>query len=204
MRALADDVHAGVRPARHPRQQRRRGPLRRHPRLDARGLGVGHRREPVGRRLRVPLLRAEDGRRAAPGGTSSTSRRASASSRRPASRPTARRSSPSSASPSRCGPSSRPTASACRPSAPASSTRTSSPAAASPTRRCARRAAKTFAKRGHPPELVGRSILRAIRRNDAVVPVGAEAWASWIGKRFAPSVMSRVASEVERRMRNGG
>jgi NAD(P)-dependent dehydrogenase (short-subunit alcohol dehydrogenase family) len=64
-------------------------------------------------------------------------------------------------------------------------------------------AAKTFHTRGHPPELVGHSILRAIRRNEAVVPVGAEAWASWIGKRVAPSVMSRVATEIERRMKNG-
>jgi NAD(P)-dependent dehydrogenase (short-subunit alcohol dehydrogenase family) len=49
-------------------------------------------------------------------------------------------------------------------------------------------AVKTFRKRGHPPERVARAVLHAIRRDVAVVPVGPEAWAAWLGKRFAPGL----------------
>ncbi|HEY8088930.1 MAG TPA: SDR family NAD(P)-dependent oxidoreductase [Polyangiaceae bacterium] len=64
-------------------------------------------------------------------------------------------------------------------------------------------AVKTFEKRGHPPEMVARAVLRGIRRNEAVVPVGAEAWAAWITKRVSPSVMARVGASIEKRVRNG-
>ncbi len=60
-----------------------------------------------------------------------------------------------------------------------------------------------FARRGHSPEKVARAIVRSIRRDDAVVPVGAEAWASWIGKRVAPDMMSLVGRRIEQRAKNG-
>jgi NAD(P)-dependent dehydrogenase (short-subunit alcohol dehydrogenase family) len=63
--------------------------------------------------------------------------------------------------------------------------------------------AKTFEKRGHPPEMVARAVLRAVRRDEAVVPVGAEAWASWFGKRLAPSVMAHVTRRIEKMAKNG-
>jgi len=60
-----------------------------------------------------------------------------------------------------------------------------------------------FKRRGRPPEQVATAILRAIRHDVAVMPVGAEAWAGWIGKRVSPSLTSAVAKRVERRARNG-
>jgi NAD(P)-dependent dehydrogenase (short-subunit alcohol dehydrogenase family) len=65
-------------------------------------------------------------------------------------------------------------------------------------------AKKAFNKHGHPPEMVARAILRAIRRDLAVVPVGAEAWAGWIGKRLSPSLTAYVGHRVEKMVRNGG
>ena len=41
--------------------------------------------------------------------------------------------------------------------------------------------------RGHPPERVALAILSAIARNRAVVPVGFEAWAGWVGNRILPT-----------------
>ncbi len=60
-----------------------------------------------------------------------------------------------------------------------------------------------FAKRGHAPEKVAKAIVRSIKRDDAVVPVGPEAWASWIGKRLAPDVMGLVGRRIEQRAKNG-
>jgi NAD(P)-dependent dehydrogenase (short-subunit alcohol dehydrogenase family) len=65
------------------------------------------------------------------------------------------------------------------------------------------RTAKTFAKRGRPPEEVARAVLRAIRSNVAVVPVGAEAWASWIGKRISPWLTTQLGRRIEQMARNG-
>ncbi|HEX3344469.1 MAG TPA: SDR family NAD(P)-dependent oxidoreductase [Polyangiaceae bacterium] len=65
-------------------------------------------------------------------------------------------------------------------------------------------AVKTFRKRGHPPERVARAVLRAIRRDVAVVPVGPEAWAAWLGKRFAPGLTAMAGRRVERMARSGG
>ena len=45
----------------------------------------------------------------------------------------------------------------------------------------------TFARRGHPPDAVGRAVIRAVRHDRAVVPVGAEAWAAWLGRRVMPT-----------------
>jgi NAD(P)-dependent dehydrogenase (short-subunit alcohol dehydrogenase family) len=64
--------------------------------------------------------------------------------------------------------------------------------------------AKAFETRGHAPERVAQAILRGIRRNEGVVPVGPEAWAGWIGKRISPAAMARVGAVIEKRMRNGG
>jgi NAD(P)-dependent dehydrogenase (short-subunit alcohol dehydrogenase family) len=65
------------------------------------------------------------------------------------------------------------------------------------------RAADTFAQRGLPPERVARAILGAIRRDTAVVPVGRDAWAGYVGKRLLPGVTARVSEHVERRARKG-
>ncbi|HEY3819617.1 MAG TPA: SDR family NAD(P)-dependent oxidoreductase [Polyangiaceae bacterium] len=65
-------------------------------------------------------------------------------------------------------------------------------------------AVKTFRKRGHPPERVARAVLRAIRRDVAVVPVGPEAWAGWLGKRIAPGLTAMAGRRMEKLARNGG
>jgi NAD(P)-dependent dehydrogenase (short-subunit alcohol dehydrogenase family) len=54
------------------------------------------------------------------------------------------------------------------------------------------RALRAF-RRGHAPELVAGAILRAIRRNLAVVPVGSEAWLAWLGKRLSPRLTAFAA-----------
>ena len=46
---------------------------------------------------------------------------------------------------------------------------------------------KLFAERGHPPELVASSIIDAIERNRAVVPVGVEARVGWALNRVLPT-----------------
>lgn len=45
-----------------------------------------------------------------------------------------------------------------------------------------------YRRRGWPPERVAHAVLRAIRKNQAIVPVGPEAWIPWYLKRYAPSV----------------
>jgi NAD(P)-dependent dehydrogenase (short-subunit alcohol dehydrogenase family) len=45
----------------------------------------------------------------------------------------------------------------------------------------------TFARRGHPPSKVADAIVDAIRRQRAVVPVGAEAWVAWMLRGLVPS-----------------
>jgi NAD(P)-dependent dehydrogenase (short-subunit alcohol dehydrogenase family) len=60
---------------------------------------------------------------------------------------------------------------------------------------------KTFQTRGRSPDDVANAILRAIDKDLAVVPVGAEAWGGWIGKRIAPGLMAKVGARVEKRMR---
>jgi NAD(P)-dependent dehydrogenase (short-subunit alcohol dehydrogenase family) len=64
------------------------------------------------------------------------------------------------------------------------------------------RTVETFAKRGRPPEEVARAVLRAIRADVAVVPVGAEAWAGWISKRISPWLTTQVGRRIERIARN--
>lgn len=53
---------------------------------------------------------------------------------------------------------------------------------------------RTFAKRGHAPELVADAILDAVRRNRSVVPVGVEAKLGWHASRLLPvRVLDRLA-----------
>jgi NAD(P)-dependent dehydrogenase (short-subunit alcohol dehydrogenase family) len=63
--------------------------------------------------------------------------------------------------------------------------------------------AATFKRRGRSPDQVARAILRGIRGNIAVVPVGGEAWASWIGKRVSPTFTSMVGRRVDMMARGG-
>jgi NAD(P)-dependent dehydrogenase (short-subunit alcohol dehydrogenase family) len=64
-------------------------------------------------------------------------------------------------------------------------------------------AVDAFHKRGRPPVQVATAILKAIRNDVGVMPVGAEAWVGWIGKRVSPSLTAAVAKRVEKRARNG-
>jgi NAD(P)-dependent dehydrogenase (short-subunit alcohol dehydrogenase family) len=58
--------------------------------------------------------------------------------------------------------------------------------------------AKTFHDKGRSPDEVARAILHAIRGNVAVVPVGAEAWVGWFGKRLAPGLVTKLGQRVEK------
>ena len=60
-------------------------------------------------------------------------------------------------------------------------------------KRLQQRAARLYGLRNYPPEKVAAAIVRAVVRNDAVVPVTAEArGARWLS-RFAPGVLRRIA-----------
>lgn len=50
-----------------------------------------------------------------------------------------------------------------------------------------------YQKRNYPPERVAASIVRAIRKNRAIVPVTPEAWAAYYVKRWFPGVMGWLA-----------
>ena len=43
-----------------------------------------------------------------------------------------------------------------------------------------------FSKRGHPPEIVAKAVLSAVRENKSVVPVGVESRIGWYISRWAP------------------
>jgi NAD(P)-dependent dehydrogenase (short-subunit alcohol dehydrogenase family) len=59
-------------------------------------------------------------------------------------------------------------------------------------------AKKGFA-RAHPPKIVAKAIVSAVRRNRSVVPVGAESWAVWYAMRFLPTrVLDLVGNLVAR------
>jgi NAD(P)-dependent dehydrogenase (short-subunit alcohol dehydrogenase family) len=64
------------------------------------------------------------------------------------------------------------------------------------------RVKKVFAKRGHPPEVVAKAVLKAVRQNKAVVPAGLEASVGWYVSRLAPTGftdwMARVSARVSR------
>lgn len=53
-----------------------------------------------------------------------------------------------------------------------------------------------FEKRNYPPERVARAIIKAIRKNRAVVPVAPEAWVSYYLKRWTPWLVASVARRV--------
>jgi NAD(P)-dependent dehydrogenase (short-subunit alcohol dehydrogenase family) len=63
--------------------------------------------------------------------------------------------------------------------------------------------AERFARRGRGPQEVARAIVRAIRHDSAVVPVGAEAWLAYLGKRCAPGLTERITRKVDAITRNG-
>ena len=55
-----------------------------------------------------------------------------------------------------------------------------------------------FAKRGHPPKVVAKAVLTAVRDNKSVVPVGVESRIGWYISRWAPTrftdLMARMAT----------
>jgi NAD(P)-dependent dehydrogenase (short-subunit alcohol dehydrogenase family) len=63
--------------------------------------------------------------------------------------------------------------------------------------------AEHFARRGRGPQAVARAIVRAIRRDTPVVPVGAEAWLAYLGKRAAPGLTASITRRVDEITRNG-
>ncbi len=64
-------------------------------------------------------------------------------------------------------------------------------------------AAEQFARRGRAPDHVAHAIVRAIKQNTAVVPVGAEAWIAYFGKRAAPELTARITRKVDAITRHG-
>jgi NAD(P)-dependent dehydrogenase (short-subunit alcohol dehydrogenase family)/pimeloyl-ACP methyl ester carboxylesterase len=61
------------------------------------------------------------------------------------------------------------------------------------------RAKVMFARRGYPPEKVARAIMRAVLRNQAVVPVAAEAYAGRALSRISPAA-NRALAALSRRV----
>ncbi|MEU0728409.1 SDR family oxidoreductase [Streptomyces sp. NPDC006140] len=60
-------------------------------------------------------------------------------------------------------------------------------------KRLQRRVARIYGLRNYPPEKVARAILRAVARNEAVVPVTPEARGARVLSRFAPGLLRRIA-----------
>ncbi|WP_282702820.1 SDR family oxidoreductase [Streptomyces sp. CC219B] len=56
-----------------------------------------------------------------------------------------------------------------------------------------KRTARLYGLRNYPPEKVADAILRAVARNQAVVPVTPEAWGALVLSRFAPRALRRIA-----------
>jgi NAD(P)-dependent dehydrogenase (short-subunit alcohol dehydrogenase family) len=57
---------------------------------------------------------------------------------------------------------------------------------------------RLFEKRNYPPERVASAVLRAVRRNPALLPVTPEAWALHAMKRVAPALGPRMLSGLQR------
>jgi hypothetical protein len=55
-----------------------------------------------------------------------------------------------------------------------------------------------YKRHGWPPERVAKSVLKAIRKNRSVVPVGPEAWFQWFGKRISQRVHDALAERIGR------
>jgi NAD(P)-dependent dehydrogenase (short-subunit alcohol dehydrogenase family)/pimeloyl-ACP methyl ester carboxylesterase len=60
-------------------------------------------------------------------------------------------------------------------------------------KRLRKRAARLYGLRNYPPEKVARAILKAVTRNDAVVPVSAEARAARLISRLSPRLLRSIA-----------
>jgi NAD(P)-dependent dehydrogenase (short-subunit alcohol dehydrogenase family) len=58
-----------------------------------------------------------------------------------------------------------------------------------------------YRDKGWPPERVARAVIKAIRQNRSIVPVGPEAWAPWYIKRFSQSLYECLAQLAWRRIR---
>lgn len=55
-----------------------------------------------------------------------------------------------------------------------------------------------YKKYGWPPERVAKAVLKAVRKNRSVVPVGPEAWFQWFGKRFSQKFHDASAAYLGR------
>jgi NAD(P)-dependent dehydrogenase (short-subunit alcohol dehydrogenase family) len=60
-------------------------------------------------------------------------------------------------------------------------------------KRLRKRAARLYGLRNYPPEKVARAILKAVVRNEAVVPVSVEARAAWLISRLSPVLLRTIA-----------
>jgi len=56
-----------------------------------------------------------------------------------------------------------------------------------------------YQKRGWPPERVARAVLKGVRKNKAVIPVGPETWISWYLKRFSLWISNALLYQMVRR-----
>lgn len=54
------------------------------------------------------------------------------------------------------------------------------------------KAQKMYQRRNYPPEKVAKAVVKAVLSKRSVVPVSPEAWFSYYGKRFVPSIMERL------------
>ncbi len=55
-----------------------------------------------------------------------------------------------------------------------------------------------YRKYGWPPERVAKAVLKAVRKNRSVVPVGPEAWIQWFSKRLSQRLHDAMAERVGR------
>jgi 2-hydroxycyclohexanecarboxyl-CoA dehydrogenase len=76
-----------------------------------------------------------------------------------------------------------------------------------PNREKTKQLAQMGFSRSHPPEVVAKAIVSAVRRNRSVVPVGAESWIGWWLVRFVPTpvldVVGSIVSRVSARRTRG-
>ena len=49
-----------------------------------------------------------------------------------------------------------------------------------------------YQRRNYPPQKVAKAVVKAVLHKKSVVPVSPEAWLSYYGKRFVPSIMERL------------
>jgi NAD(P)-dependent dehydrogenase (short-subunit alcohol dehydrogenase family) len=57
-----------------------------------------------------------------------------------------------------------------------------------------------YRSRGWPPERVARAVLKAVRCNRSVVPVGPEVWAQWFFKRLSQSAYDAAIAFADRKL----